>query len=201
MIAQDELTGMILAGGEGRRMGGRDKGLEPFEGLPLFAHALTPLQGRVAEILVSANRNLDAYKLFGHRVIEDVEPGFHGPLMGIYSGLLAAKTPWLLVVPCDTPLLPATLAERLSAAISDGHIAVAFDGERRHPTVALIATSLAADLGAFLASGERKLGLWYERHGAHNVDMADIKDAFVNLNSEAEKQHLAFARAESKGRP
>ncbi|WP_447555144.1 molybdenum cofactor guanylyltransferase MobA [Vreelandella sp. EE22] len=195
MIAQHELTGIILAGGEGRRMGGRDKGLEPFEGLPLFTHALKRLEGHVAKLLISANRNADAYSLFGHRVIPDVEPGFHGPLMGIYSGLKAAGTPWLMVVPCDTPLLPDNLVERMVAAIGDRLIAVAFDGERRHPTVALMATSLAEDLGAFLARGERKLGHWYERHDARTVDMSDVKEAFINLNSEEEKQRLELGRA------
>ncbi|BBM05446.1 hypothetical protein HAALTHF_16430n [Vreelandella aquamarina] len=103
MIAKHELTGMILAGGEGRRMGGRDKGLEPFAGLPLVAHTVKRFEGQVHELVINANRNSDAYALFADRVIEDAEGGFKGPLMGIYSGLRAAQTPWLLVAPCDSP--------------------------------------------------------------------------------------------------
>lgn len=201
MIAKDELTGLVLAGGEGRRMGGRDKGLDPFEGAPLFTHSLGRLEGRVHEVLISANRNADAYALFGHRVIADLESGFHGPLMGLLSGLEAATTPWLVVLPCDTPLLPDDVVERLVAGIGTARIGVAFDGERRHPTVALIDTSLADDLRAFLASGERKLTRWYERHASCDVDMAHAPGDFVNLNDEAHKQRLELDRATRRARP
>ncbi|WP_170919511.1 NTP transferase domain-containing protein, partial [Halomonas sp. BC2] len=112
MIATHDLTGMILAGGEGRRMGGRDKGLEPFAGLPLVAHTVKRFDGHVHELMINANRNGDAYALFADRVIADAEGGFKGPLMGIYSGLRAARTPWLLVAPCDSPALPHDLVAR-----------------------------------------------------------------------------------------
>nr|WP_298057343.1 molybdenum cofactor guanylyltransferase MobA [uncultured Halomonas sp.] len=199
MIPTHELTGMVLAGGEGRRMGGRDKGLEPFAGLPLVAHVVKRLEGQVAELLVNANRNADAYRLFADRVIADLvmegaEGGFKGPLMGIYSGLRAAKTPWLLVVPCDSPALPNDLVARMVAGIASANgehdIAVAFDGERLHPVVALLRTSLADDLAATLAEGERKIDRWYARHGWCKVDMSDCPDAFANLNTEEEKQRL-----------
>ncbi|HAA44728.1 MAG: molybdopterin-guanine dinucleotide biosynthesis protein A [Halomonas sp. 54_146] len=199
MIPTHELTGMVLAGGEGRRMGGRDKGLEPFAGLPLVAHLVKRLEGQVAELLVNANRNADAYRLFADRVIADLvmegaEGGFKGPLMGIYSGLRAAKTPWLLVVPCDSPALPNDLVARMVAGIASANgehdIAVAFDGERLHPVVALLRTSLADDLAATLAEGERKIDRWYARHGWCKVDMSDCPDAFANLNTEEEKQRL-----------
>lgn len=199
MIPTHELTGMVLAGGEGRRMGGRDKGLEPFAGLPLVAHLVKRLEGQVAELLVNANRNADAYRLFADRVIADLvmegaEGGFKGPLMGIYSGLRAAKTPWLLVVPCDSPALPNDLVARMVAGIASANgehdIAVAFDGERLHPVVALLRASLADDLAATLAEGERKIDRWYARHGWCKVDMSDCPDAFANLNTEEEKQRL-----------
>ncbi|MCS2610508.1 molybdenum cofactor guanylyltransferase MobA [Halomonas dongshanensis] len=187
MLATADLTGVILAGGAGRRMGGRDKGLEPFAGKPLFAHTAMRLDGQVAEVLISANRNIDAYALFGWRVIEDAHPGFEGPLMGLYSALGAARTPWLLIAPCDTPLLPQDLVARMVAGLGDHAIAVAFDGEREHPAVALVRTALKDDLGAALAAGERKLSRWYARHGAAQIDMADCVDAFANLNTEEEK--------------
>lgn len=203
MIPIKELTGMILAGGEGRRMGGRDKGLEPFAGLPLVGHVVKRLEGQVAELLINANRNADAYQFFADRVIADLlmddgaEEGFKGPLMGIYSGLRAAKTPWLLVVPCDSPALPDDLVARMVAGIasesSDCDIAVAFDGERLHPVVALLRTSLADDLAATLAEGERKIDRWYARHTWCRVDMSDCPEAFANLNTEEEKMRLEAA--------
>jgi len=197
MIPTHELTGMILAGGEGRRMGGRDKGLEPFAGLPLVGHVVKRLEGQVAELLINANRNADAYHFFADRVIADEETGFKGPLMGIYSGLRAAKTPWLLVTPCDSPALPDDLVARMVAGIGDHDIAVAFDGERLHPVVALLRTSLADDLAATLAEGERKIDRWYARHAWCKVDMSDCPDAFANLNTEEEKLHLEEALLKS----
>jgi molybdopterin-guanine dinucleotide biosynthesis protein A len=193
MISAKQLTGMVLAGGEGRRMGGRDKGLEPFAGLPLIAHVIQRFDGRVAELLINANRNSDAYELFADRVIEDAEGGFKGPLMGIYSGLRAAKTPWLLVAPCDSPALPNDLVARMVAGIGEHDIAVAFDGERMHPVVALIRTSLADDLAKTLADGERKIDRWYARHAWCRVDMSDCAEAFANLNTEEEKIRLETA--------
>ncbi|QTF91341.1 molybdenum cofactor guanylyltransferase MobA [Halomonas sp. BM-2019] len=193
MIPQDELTGLILAGGQGRRMGGMDKGLVIFQGRPLVAHVGERLDGRVAELLINANRSLAAYAPLADRVIVDVEAGFQGPLMGIYSGLRAAATPWLLVVPCDTPALPDDLVARLVAGLGDGDIAVAWDGERLHPVVALIRTRLADDLAAALAAGERKIDRWYARHAWRRVDFSDCPAAFANLNTEEEKHRLERA--------
>ncbi len=186
MIPTHDLTGMVLAGGEGRRMGGRDKGLEPFAGLPLVGHVVKRLEGQVAELLINANRNADAYRFFADRVIADVvmdgaEGGFKGPLMGIYSGLQAAKTPWLLVVPCDSPALPDDLVARMVQGIGQHDIAVAFDGERLHPVVALLRTSLADDLAATLAEGERKIDRWYARHAWCKVDMSDCLMPLLTL--------------------
>lgn len=205
MIPIQELTGMILAGGEGRRMGGRDKGLEPFAGLPLVAHAVKRLEGQVGELLINANRNADAYRFFADRVIADLvmdgaDGGFKGPLMGIYSGLRAAKTPWLLIVPCDSPALPDNLVARLVAGIGDHDIGVAFDGERLHPVVALLRTSLADDLALVLAEGERKIDRWYARHSWCKVDMSDCPEAFANLNTEEEKLHLETVLLSTKGK-
>ncbi|TDO16734.1 MULTISPECIES: molybdenum cofactor guanylyltransferase MobA [Halomonas] len=205
MITRDELTGLILAGGQGRRMGGRDKGLEPFLGRPLVAHVRDRLAGRVVEVLINANRNAEAYAPFSDRVIVDAEGGFQGPLMGIYSGLRAATTPWLLVVPCDSPALPRDLVDRMVARLAasdgqhqgEGDIAVAFDGERLHPVVALIRTALVDDLAMALAAGERKIDRWYARHAWCRVDVSDCPDAFANLNSDDEKQRLERVLSEA----
>lgn len=196
MIPASDITGMILAGGEGRRMGGRDKGLEPFAGTPLVEHVSLRLRGHVAELLINANRNIDAYRPYADRVIEDAEGGFQGPLMGIYSGLREAKTPWLLIAPCDSPALPRDLVTRLVAGVSHNDIGVAFDGERLHPVVALIRTELADDLHAALAAGERKIDRWYARHPWCRIDMSDAASAFANLNTNEEKARLEAALKE-----
>ena len=193
MMVQDELTGLILAGGQGRRMGGVDKGLVAFRGRPLVVHVRERLDGRVAEVLINANRSQARYAPLADRLIEDAEGGFQGPLMGIYSGLRAAATPWLVVVPCDTPALPEDLVARLVAGLSDADIAVAWDGERLHPVIAVIRTALADDLAAALAGGERKIDRWYARHAWRRVDFSDCPSAFANLNTEDDRQRLEAA--------
>ncbi|WP_304525442.1 molybdenum cofactor guanylyltransferase MobA [Halomonas sp. I5-271120] len=190
-MTHDEVTGLILAGGQGRRMGGRDKGLEPFGSARLIEHARRCLDGRVAEVLINANRHLDEYRALGSRVVCDREGGYQGPLMGIWSGLEAAETPWVVVVPCDSPALPDDLVERLIAAIGEADIAVAHDGERDHPVVALIRRDLAEDLGDALREGERKIDRWYARHTWTRADFSDCPAAFANLNTEDDKARLA----------
>jgi molybdopterin-guanine dinucleotide biosynthesis protein A len=201
MIKQVELTGLILAGGQGRRMGGRDKGLEDFAGRPLVLHVRERLEGRVSEVLINANRHSDDYRPLADRVIADAEDGFQGPLMGIYSGLRAATTPWLVVVPCDSPALPHDLVTRLVESIGEADIAVAFDGERLHPVVALIRTALADDLGEALRAGERKIDRWYARHAWCRMDASDCPEAFANLNTEDEKRRLEQALQEEPPTP
>ena len=198
-INVDDITVLILAGGQGRRMGGIDKGWTSFVGRPLIAHVLSRVQSQAGSVLVNANRSLDAYRELGARVIEDLEGGFQGPLMGIWSGLSAASTRWVVVVPCDTPALPMNLVFRLCNGIGDGDIAVAHDGERAHPVVALIRRALVDDLGEALAGGERKIDRWYARHAWCHVDFSDQPEAFANLNSPEDKVALAahFSEGES----
>ncbi|MFQ3789699.1 molybdenum cofactor guanylyltransferase MobA [Halomonas sp. A29] len=195
-----DITGLILAGGQGRRMGGRDKGLELLGGVALANHVQARLVGRVAEVLISANRHLEGYRDLADRVVTDSEGGFQGPLMGIYSGLCAASTPWVLVVPCDMPSLPLDLVDRMAAGIGSHRIAVAHDGERLHPVVVLLEKVLAGDLHASLAAGERKVGRWFERHAWTTVDFSDCPEAFGNLNTEEDKRRLE-ARLNEESRP
>ncbi|GEK74092.1 MULTISPECIES: molybdenum cofactor guanylyltransferase MobA [Halomonas] len=197
MIDRDALTGLVLAGGQGRRMGGCDKGLEAFAGRPLIAHAVAPLVGRVAELLISANRHPEAYARWADRVVADVEAGYMGPLMGLYSGLRAAATDWVVVVPCDCPALPDDLVARLIAGRGDADIAVAHDGERLHPVVALIRRDLVDDLGEALAVGERKVERWFARHAWCAVDLSDRADAFANLNTLDDKRRMERRRRET----
>ncbi len=187
-----EVTGLILAGGRGSRMGGRDKGLVTFSGRPMLQHVLDALRPQVGEILISANRNLAWYRRTGCRVLTDRQEDFAGPLAGILAGLRAARTPWLLVVPCDGPLLPADLTYRLQDALAgrEEPVAVAHDGERLHPTFALMRVSLAAALEAYLARGERKVAGFYNESGYAAVDFSDCPDAFLNINTPADMVRL-----------
>ncbi|MCE8021215.1 molybdenum cofactor guanylyltransferase [Halomonas sp. MCCC 1A11036] len=185
-----DVTGLILAGGQGSRMGGRDKGLVRLDGIELVGHVRTRLEGRVAEVLISANRHQESYRRLADRVVADSEQGFQGPLMGICSGLGVATTQWVLVVPCDTPALPHDLVPRMVAGIGGHRIAVAHDGERLYPVIMLLERRLASDLQAALAAGERKVGRWLERHDWTCVDFSDCPDAFSNLNTEEDKRRL-----------
>ena len=114
------VTGIVLAGGLGRRMGdtvdGVDKGLLSLSGKPLVAHVIERLVPQVDVLLVNANRNADSYAQFGCQVVPDVIGGFAGPLAGLHAGMLAAATEWVVTAPCDSPLLPPNLVERLHAA-------------------------------------------------------------------------------------
>ncbi|WP_296655767.1 molybdenum cofactor guanylyltransferase MobA [Paraburkholderia sp.] len=191
------ITGLVLAGGRGQRMGGADKGLQLLHGQPLAAHVLARLAPQVGALAISANRHQDVYAALGApwhaAVLADTLPDFPGPLAGLLAGLQAAKTPWLLTAPCDSPWLPADLAARLAAAVlaHDADIATVVTtnatgnnaGETSlHPVFALVRTSLADDLAAFLGAGERKVRAWYARHKTIEVNFADER-AFYNINS------------------
>ena len=187
-IPRAEITGLVLAGGEGRRMGGLDKGLQDFAGQPLVAHALARLAPQVGTVLISANRHLDAYARFGCPVLADASADFHGPLAGLLEGLRAAPTPWVLCVPCDVPTLPADLADHLGAALlhHGGRIAMAVDGGgRTQPLFALLHTGLREPLAAALAQGERRVEAWMRSQGARCVGF-ESTEAFRNLNTRAE---------------
>lgn len=182
-MAQPPISAIILAGGAGRRMGGQDKGLVKFHGVPLVAHVLARIQPQVDEILISANRNLDDYRALGYAVVADATDGFQGPLAGVLAGLHAARHAWVLTVPCDTPLLPADLVQQLAAPLLAGHaeIAVAGAGGRPHPAIMMCARRLLDDLDGFLAEGGRAVHAWQARHRTVTVEFADAA-AFVNMN-------------------
>ena len=184
------ITGLVLAGGRGQRMGGVDKGLQLFRGKPLVEHAIARLAPQVREILVSANRNVETYAALAARVLvddsSDAIERYPGPLAGILAGLRAARTPWLAVVPCDAPLLPADLVERLAAAASaaGGTGAVAQRGGRLEPVCCLLSTSLSDDLAGYLASGRRKVEGWIAGHAVPApFERADDAGAFANFNT------------------
>ena len=178
-----ELTGLILAGGRGQRLGGVDKGLQPWRGRPLVDHALARLAPQVGEVLISANRNAADYAARGARVLADASGDFPGPLAGILAGLRAASTPWLAVVPCDSPRLPADLFARLAAGLGDAPGAVVERG-RLEPVCCLLSTALADDLAGYLAEGGRKVEGWVSRHAVPvRFDRPEDAEAFANVNT------------------
>ena len=184
-----DITGLVLAGGRGSRMGGVDKGLVPWRGRALVDHVIDRLRPQVGSVMVSANRNQDAYRERGVQVLGDASAGFEGPLAGILSGLRAAATPWVAVVPCDAPRLPVDLVARLAAALQGTQAAVVQrpqgdGGLRIEPVCCLLNRALADDLEEALARGERRVEPWLARHGRTAIfDRADDAGAFANLNT------------------
>ena len=204
MIDTQNITGVVLAGGRGSRMGGVDKGLQSFRGIPLALHALMRLQMQTGATMVNANRNLAAYEAFGTPVWPDVLSDYAGPLAGFLTGLERCETPWLLTVPCDTPLFPLDLASRLMTAASEqnadmamaaapevdgaGHISV-----RPQPVFCLMRVDLLESLVAFTQAGGRKIDAWTGQHPCAIVPFdqpGDDPKAFYNANTLAELHAL-----------
>lgn len=186
------VTGVILAGGLGRRMGGVDKGLQVLDGKPMVAWVLARLRPQVDEIVINANQNLDRYGAFGHRVEADRIEGFAGPLAGLHAGLSAAGNELVVTAPCDSPFLPADLVARLRAALEAqaAELAVAKTFDQAHPVFALCRRSLLPNLSEFLAGGGRKIDRWYGALATIEVGFDDQAEAFSNINTVEElRQH------------
>ncbi len=179
----ESVSGIVLAGGQGRRMGGVDKGLQPLRGRPMVEWVLERLSPQVAEIVVNANQNLDAYEKLGYRVVRDEIGGFAGPLAGLHAGLKAAVHPLVVTVPCDSPFLPADLVSRLSSSLKDHDLAVARTGDQPHPVFSLMKRTVRESLEAFLAQGGRKIDAWYAALKVVEVRFDDEADAFRNINT------------------
>ncbi|MDR2189253.1 MAG: molybdenum cofactor guanylyltransferase [Azonexus sp.] len=181
------ITGVILAGGLGRRMGGVDKGLQLLDGQPLVTHVAKRLAPQVDELLINANQNADIYARLGYPVVADRIAGFVGPLAGLHVALCVARHPLVATAPCDSPLLPLDLVARLAAALADGahDVAVARTALRAHHVFCLCRRSLEAPLAAFLRSGQRNFYRWLDEQRTVEVRFAD-EYAFININSPAE---------------
>jgi molybdopterin molybdotransferase len=196
---RESISGLLLAGGRGTRMGHVDKGLQPFGGSTMAAQVLARLAPQVGAVAINANQNLDTYAAFGLPVWPDETPGFAGPLAGLEAGLRHCATPYLLTAPCDSPFLPADLAARLLAGLErDGaDLAVAVTEEnglrQPHPVFCLLKTSLAPVLSAYLAQGGRRMDGWYPQIKVSEVLFEDV-DAFRNINTLDELRSLDSAR-------
>ena len=188
---KDGITGVILAGGRGRRMGGVDKGLQNLNGRPLVQWVLARLTPQVDTVLINANQNLARYAEFGCAVLPDSIPGFAGPLAGLHAALSRATTPLLLTVPCDSPFLPSDLAQRLHAALEaeSAELAVARTGDKVQRAFCLTRRGILPKLEAFLASGDRKVGLWHASLKLAEVVFDDEADGFSNINTVEDLAH------------
>lgn len=203
-IDRKNITGIVLAGGRGSRMGGVDKGLQLYNGVPLAKHAIQQLLPQVGTLLINANRNLDVYQgwaaHFFAAVVEDELADFAGPLAGFLVGLQYCKTPFLVTAPCDTPRFPADLVNRLAEALlqNDADIAMVSspddEGILRHqPVFCLMKRELAVSLKAFTDAGGRKIGAWAAQHTLTRVDFDKANDdpkAFYNANNLQDLQDL-----------
>jgi molybdenum cofactor guanylyltransferase len=194
-IAREQITGVVLAGGRGSRMGGVDKGLQVVQGMPLAMHAVLRLRPQVGELMITANRNLGAYEAMGVPVWPDRLPGFQGPLAGFLAGLERCRTPYMATVPCDSPRFPEDLVARLAQALQqdDAEIAMAAVHEqgrtRAQPVFCLMKAELMNSVVRFIDDGERKVDRWTARHRCVQV-LFDDTLAFHNVNTPADLQHL-----------
>jgi molybdopterin-guanine dinucleotide biosynthesis protein A len=205
-LTPDDITGLVLAGGRGKRMGGADKGLQNFNGTPLAMHAVMRLTTQAGQIMINANRNLAAYESFGVPVWPDGLADYAGPLAGFLTGLEHCETPYLLTVPCDTPLFPLDLASRLSEALlsNDAEIAMVSVPEgagaapRAQPVFCLLRANLLESLVRFTQDGGRKIDQWTARHRTVLVPFDrpdDAPGAFSNANTLAELHALESRRS------
>ena len=195
MIPRQDITGIVLAGGRGSRMGGVDKGLQVHQGAPLAMHALLRLAPQVGEMMINANRNLAAYESMGVPVWPDTMADYAGPLAGFLTGLERCETPYLVTVPCDSPLFPADLVERLAGGLEAAGAEIAIAATREgdetqvHPVFCLMKATLMESLMSYTASGQRKIDRWTAMHRSAEVVFDDAA-AFVNANTAAELQQL-----------
>jgi molybdopterin-guanine dinucleotide biosynthesis protein A len=182
------VTGLILAGGQGRRMGGVDKGLQALRGKAMVEWVLARFAPQVDEVLINANQNAERYACFGHRIVPDDISGFAGPLAGLQAGLKNAAHPLVVTCPCDSPFLPPDLVHRLRGALEreGAQLAVAKTGDQPHPVFSLVRREVLPGLTRFLESGGRKIDAWYAGLAVVEVDFGDEAEAFSNINTREE---------------
>lgn len=187
-VTPDDITVVILAGGKGRRMGGKDKGLVTFKSSELIRHVIDAISQQTGKIIINANRNLDQYRSFGYPVVEDTLSGFQGPLSGFLAAMSFVDTRYILTLPCDGPVVTDDYLTSMLQVLNDSgsDLVVASDGHRMQPVYALIPVSLQQDLEQFLQAGERKIDLWYARHRVTQAVFPAALGFFTNINTPEE---------------
>ena len=192
MITPQDITGLILAGGRAQRMGGIDKGLIPFHGKPLIESAIDRLQPQVGTILINANRSITKYSHYGYPVLMDETPDFSGPLAGFSVGLKHCKTPYLLTSPCDSPLLPNDLAEKMATELEINNLELVFASSKENdgkiwsqPVFCLMKSSLKDSLDVFLCKGDLKIDRWFKELRSGTV-VFENPQVFANVNTPEE---------------
>jgi molybdenum cofactor guanylyltransferase len=191
-IDREDITAVILAGGQGRRMGGQDKGLIEIDGKPLAAILVDSLRQQGVDIVINANRNHARYQRFGCPVVSDQLADYQGPLAGFASAMSAVDSAFILTLPCDGPLLVDDYVARFIASYEKNGAAVqvAFDGDRLQPVHAMIKVDLLPSLTNFLDNGDRKIDRWYAQHDYARVDFSDCANMFRNINTPADRDSL-----------
>jgi molybdopterin-guanine dinucleotide biosynthesis protein A len=184
----EKITGVVLAGGLGRRMGGVDKGLTLLQGKPFVEWVLSRFAPQVDEVLINANQNPSQYARYGYRIIADEIGGFAGPLAGLQRGLAEARHEWVATVPCDSPFLPPDLVERLYSGLHQAHaqLAVAKTFDQPHPVFCLCRRDVSGHLSAYLSAGGRKIDAWYATLKIAEISFDDQAEAFSNINTREE---------------
>ncbi len=184
-ISKNEITGVILAGGQARRMEGKDKGLILLNEKPMIEYVINILKPQVGNLIINANRNHEKFSKYGFKIISDELSGFCGPLAGMASALNIIETRFLLTAPCDSPFISDNLAQRLITALEteDADISVVHDGERLQPVFCLIKKELLSSMTYFLDEGERKIDKWFNQHHVAIADFSDIPHSLDNLNT------------------
>jgi molybdenum cofactor guanylyltransferase len=195
MNSLSNITGLILAGGRAQRMGGIDKGLILFNDKPLIESAIARLKPQVDSILINANRNITKYAHYGYPVIMDETPDFSGPLAGFSIGLKHCKTPYLLTSPCDSPLLPTDLAQKMMAELEASDLDLVYASSIEHgelwaqPVFCLMRSGLRDSLNAFLSKGDLKIDRWFKELKSGTV-VFENTNAFANVNTPEELEAL-----------
>jgi molybdopterin-guanine dinucleotide biosynthesis protein A len=199
MITANHITGLILAGGRAQRMGGIDKGLIPFHGKPLIEFAINRLKPQVGTILINANRSITKYSHYGYPVLMDETPDFSGPLAGFSVGLKHCKTPYLLTSPCDSPLLPTDLAEKMALELEKNDLELVYASSQEadgkiwsQPVFCLVRSDLQDSLNVFLSKGDLKIDRWFTALRSGTV-VFDDSQAFANVNTPEELAALEKA--------
>jgi len=210
-ISKDNVTAVILAGGKGRRLDGQDKGLVELNDIPLIEYVLERITPQVNTLIINANRNQAHYEKYGYSVISDHLSDFQGPLAGVVAAMTAVNTSYLLTLPCDAPFIPHDLVDRMLSQLAmqfpANHskdvqtkdvqtkkemIVVAHDGKQLQTVHALIPVALLQSLQTFLHTDQRKVEDWYQQHELLITDFSDIPHAFVNINTQKQRQEIEF---------